>query len=113
MMRAEVDVDHDVFRAVADPTRRTILDRLARGEIPAGDLASGFDMTQAAVSQHLKVLRDAGLVGVRAEGRRRLYGLRAERLREVDDWVSTYRRFWEERLDALGRLLDEEGPCGR
>jgi DNA-binding transcriptional ArsR family regulator len=97
----------DVFRAVADPTRRAILDRLAQGERPALELAAGFDMSQPAISQHLKVLRDAGLVHQQRQGRTRIYSLRPERLRQVYDWVERYSRFWDDRLDALGRYLDQ------
>ena len=97
----------DVFRAVSDPTRRAILDRLAEGPAPATSLQAGFQMSQPAISQHLRVLREAGLVGVRRQGRYRHYHLRPEKLRAVHDWVETYRRFWDERLDALGQYLDE------
>ena len=98
----------DVFRAISDPTRRAILDRLTGGEHAAGTLAAGFPVTPGAVSQHLKVLRDAGLVRVRRDGRARLYTLAPDRLREVHDWVEHYRAFWEHSFDTLGELLDEQ-----
>lgn len=97
-----------VFRAVSDPTRRAILDRLSRGEHTAGQLQQGFEMSAPAVSQHLRVLREAGLVRQRKDGRQRVYRLQAERLREVFDWVSRYERFWEERLDRLQQILDQQ-----
>jgi DNA-binding transcriptional ArsR family regulator len=98
----------DVFLAIADPTRRAILHRLAHGEQTAGDLAAPFDTTQSAISQHLGILRDAGLVRVRSEGRRRVYHLRPAPLKRVARWVAHYERFWNERLDAIGEYLDRE-----
>ncbi len=98
----------DVFRAIADPNRRRILDLLAGGEAPAQELAARFDMSFAAVSQHLKVLLDAGLVARRAEGRSRIYRLTPERLRTVEEWAASYRKFWEAALERLGEYLDSE-----
>ena len=95
----------NVFRAVADSTRRELLDRLAEGEQPVTRLAARFDMSLPAVSQHLKMLREAGLVAERREGRQRLYRLRATPLKEVADWVSHYDRFWRSKLKALGEHL--------
>lgn len=96
----------DVFHAVADPTRRRLLDRLARSESPVNALAAPFRMSRPAVSQHLRILRDAGLVTVRRSGRARLYRLEARRLREVYDWVAHYERFWKQKLKALGEYLE-------
>lgn len=95
-----------VFHAVADPTRRAVLDRLAVGERAVNDLLTHFRMSQPAFSQHLRILRDAGLVENRKDGRRRLYRLRPAALREVYDWVAHYQRFWTDRLDRLGAYLD-------
>lgn len=97
----------DVFRAVSDPARRAILDLLAGGERAVGELLGHFTFSQPALSKHLRVLRDAGLVAARRTGRERRYSLRAERLKTVADWVRHYERFWGERLDALGNLLEE------
>jgi DNA-binding transcriptional ArsR family regulator len=97
----------DVFHAIADPNRRRLLDVLAEGDAPAQDLAGRFSISFAAVSQHLKVLREAGLVASRAEGRQRIYRLTPERLQMVNDWTGRYRRFWEGRLERLGLYLDE------
>ena len=97
-----------VFRAVSDPSRRAILDLLAEGERAVNDLLAHFEFSQPALSKHLRVLREAGLVGVRAVGRERRYSLQAEGLRSVADWVAHYEKFWSERLDALGEVLDEE-----
>jgi DNA-binding transcriptional ArsR family regulator len=94
-----------VFRALADPTRRALLGRLAAGEMPVGELVAQTPMTQSAVSQHLRVLKDAGLVAERRSGRMNLYSLRPEPLRLVQDWLSHYERFWAERLDRLGAVL--------
>lgn len=98
-----------VFRAVADPSRRAILDLLADGDRAVMDLLSNFEFSQPALSKHLRILRDAGLVVVNAVGRQRRYALRAEGLRPVADWVAHYKQFWNDRLDALGQLLDDGG----
>jgi|SRR4051794_35776819 DNA-binding transcriptional ArsR family regulator len=98
----------DVFHAIADPNRRRMLDTLAGGELAAQELARQFDMSFAAVSQHLKVLHEAGLVERRAQGRQRIYRLAPSRLREVEDWTARYRRFWRGRLRRLHAYLDEE-----
>jgi DNA-binding transcriptional ArsR family regulator len=95
-----------VFHAVADPTRRAVLDLLSAGERAVNDLLAHFRMTQPALSQHLRILRDAGLVENRRDGRRRLYRLRPAPLREVYDWAAHYQRFWTDRLDRLGAFLD-------
>jgi len=97
----------DVFAAISDPTRRQLLDVLGRGEQPVKRLAEPFAMSRPAISQHLAILRKAGLVGVRRVGRERRYHLIAVRLREVYDWAAHFERFWHEKLAALGRYLDE------
>ena len=91
----------DALRALADPSRRTIVERLARGPLTAGELAGLLPIARPGVSRHLRVLREAGLVDVRAEAQRRVYSLRAEPLGEIDEWLGTYRMLWEQRLDAL------------
>jgi DNA-binding transcriptional ArsR family regulator len=95
----------DVFRAVADPTRRELLDRLAEGDESMMKLADSFAMSLPAVSQHLKVLREAGLVEERRDGRMRVYTLIPGPLREVSDWVHHYEQFWQTRLRKLGNHL--------
>jgi DNA-binding transcriptional ArsR family regulator len=91
---------------LGDPARRRLLELLAEGEQSAGDLVEvlrrEFGISQPAVSQHLRVLRENGFASVRAEGRRRLYAVDAEPLRQVDEWLDRFRRFWDVRLDALG-----------
>jgi DNA-binding transcriptional ArsR family regulator len=94
------------FAALADPTRRDILARLAHGEATVSELAEPFDISFAAVSKHLRVLRDAGFVEARVEGQRRVYHIRPEPLREVDAWLAPFRQFWTEHVDALERHLD-------
>ena len=93
------------FAALADPTRRAILARLALGETDVGELARPFDMTLPAISKHLKVLERAGLIARGREAQRRPCRLAAEPLREVLEWVSDYRGFWEQRLDRLEAYL--------
>ena len=93
------------FAALADPTRRAILARLTQGETSVGDLAEPFDMSLPAVSKHLKVLERAGLVSRGRDAQRRPCRLAAAPLHEIADWVATYRRFWEQRLDRLEDYL--------
>jgi DNA-binding transcriptional ArsR family regulator len=95
------------YAALSEPHRRQILDVLRGGERPVGDLVERLDLTQPGVSKHLRVLREAGLVAVRADGRRRLYALRPQPLAEVDAWLEPYRAFWSGCLDALERHLEE------
>ena len=96
------------FEVLAEPTRRRILDLLLDGERAVGELVKRLAISQPGVSKHLRVLRDAGLVSVRTEAQRRIYGIRPEPLEEVAEWLEPYRRLWSERLDALERHLDEE-----
>ena len=98
----------DVFAAVGDPTRRRVLDLLRRGELPVRRIAAPFAVTRPAISQHLRILREAGLVRVRRQGRERRYRLRGEQLRTVYVWVGHYERFWTEKLHALGACLDAD-----
>jgi DNA-binding transcriptional ArsR family regulator len=95
----------DAFVALADPTRRQIIQSLAAGESGFGDIADQFEMSRPAVSQHLKVLREAGLVAVRKDAQRRIYRIEASGFEEVDEWLGSVRRFWNERLDNLERVL--------
>lgn len=104
---ANVMASSDVFRAVADPTRRAVLELLRESELSATELAEPFLMSQPAISQHLRVLREAGLVSVEKVGRQRKYALNPEPLRAIDDWIAHYRVFWPSRLDRLGKLLEE------
>src|SRR5439155_14468177 len=94
------------FEVLAEPRRREILDLLRTGERPVGDLVERLALTQPAVSKHLKVLREAGLVDVRQDAQRRWYRLRLEPLVELDEWLRPYREMWNRSLDALERHLD-------
>ena len=95
------------FAALADPTRRAILARLAKGEASVLELAAPFDMSQPAISKHLKVLERAGLIARGREAQWRPCKLEAEPLKEIADWVGEYRKFWEERFDRLDEYLRE------
>jgi DNA-binding transcriptional ArsR family regulator len=90
------------LEALADPTRRTIVELLAAGERSAGEIAAQFETSRPGVSRHLRVLREQGLVHAREEGRLRLYSLEPGPLEELDEWLARYRSFWTNRLDALG-----------
>lgn len=95
---------------LAEPTRRQILDLLLRNECSVKDVVAALGIGQPSASKHLKVLREAGLVTVRAEQQRRIHRLRAAPLRELDEWLAPYRVAWADRLDALERHLDEIDP---
>ena len=97
----------DTFIALADPTRRQIIESLATGETSFGELADKFEMSRPAVSQHLKVLRDAGIVTARADAQRRIYRLSDNSLDEVEAWIGKVREFWTQRLDRLEQVLAE------
>ncbi len=102
-------IETGVFQAIADPTRRQILTQLRGGdEQTPTQIAAPLTMTLSAVSQHLKILREAGLVSVRRSGRERWYRLEAHPLREVSEWTRTYERFWTEKIEALSDYLDEQ-----
>jgi DNA-binding transcriptional ArsR family regulator len=94
------------FAVLAEPHRRQILDLLLEAERPVGELVGETRLSQPAVSKHLKVLRDAGLVDVRTDAQRRIYSVKPEPLRAVDAWIAPYRRLWAERLRALEHHLD-------
>ena len=97
----------DAFNAVAEPRRRQILDVLAEGERPVNDLVVELALPQPQVSKHLRVLREVGLVGMRANGRQRLYRLNGRALKPIHDWVKDYERTWSERFDQLDVVLEE------
>jgi DNA-binding transcriptional ArsR family regulator len=94
------------FEVLAEPNRRRILDLLRTEERPVGDLVAELAVSQPAVSKHLRILREAGLVEVRPDAQRRLYRVRPEPLRALDEWLEPYRRMWASRLDDLERHLD-------
>jgi len=100
------------FEVLAEPRRRQILDLLLSSELPVGRLVEAMSVSQPAVSKNLRVLRQAGLVDVRTEGQRRIYRVRAEPLRAVDEWLAPYRAMWAARLDALDRHLETMDHSG-
>ena len=97
----------DVFNAVAEPRRREIVDFVAGGERPVGDIVDALGLGQPQVSKHLRVLREVGVLRVRGEGRRRLYRLNADALRPIDEWVRRFERLWSERFEVLDVVLAE------
>jgi DNA-binding transcriptional ArsR family regulator len=98
----------DALAALAEPTRRRIVDRLGTSERSVGELVEALDLSQPAVSKHLRVLREAGVVSCRAAAQRRLYRVDPRPLRELDEWLAGYRRLWDTHLDALERHLDDQ-----
>jgi DNA-binding transcriptional ArsR family regulator len=98
----------EVFEALADPTRRRIVELLAEGERSAGELAGEFRLTRPAVSKHLRVLREAGVVDVRGDAQRRIYRLEPEALGAAEEWLARHRGFWQRRLDALEAHIEKE-----
>ncbi|WP_416416687.1 ArsR/SmtB family transcription factor [Paenarthrobacter aromaticivorans] len=98
----------DVFGALANPSRRTILDSLRKGPLTAGDLTGRLDLSRSTASEHLAVLREAGLIREERQGRNRIYHLEATGLRDASNWLKNYEQYWNQRLDALAELLDEE-----
>lgn len=97
-----------VFQTLADPSRLRIVEALLSGEHAVNDLVARMDIHQSGVSRHLRILEEAGFVRMRPDGAKRLYSLRAEPFRELDDWVNQYRRLWEARLDAFGEALERK-----
>jgi DNA-binding transcriptional ArsR family regulator len=102
----------DAWAALADPTRRRILELLAEEELDAGAIAAHFSVSQPAVSRHLRVLREAAIVDARVDAQRRVYRLRPERFAQLDEWLSRYRTFWTNRLDALDVELRRDARKG-
>jgi DNA-binding transcriptional ArsR family regulator len=98
----------DVLAVLAEPTRRRIVDALRRSESSVGDLVTALDMSQPAVSKHLRVLREAGVVSVRTAAQQRIYRLEPGPFRDLDAWLTPYRRLWTTHLDALERHLDSK-----
>jgi DNA-binding transcriptional ArsR family regulator len=98
----------DAFEAIAEPNRRRILDLLRAGERPAGEVVEALAISQPGVSKHLRLLREAGLVRVRADGQRRLYSVEPRQLAAIDEWLRPHLEFWRGRLDDLEGYLKEE-----
>ena len=102
--------DTDIFRALADPTRRAVFERLVRAEKTVSELRAVMPVSQPAISQHLAVLRDAGLVTERREGRFSYYRIAPQALTPLADWVERYRTFWPDRVEMLKQTLKEMEP---
>lgn len=100
-------IEADIFRALADPTRRAVFERLSAGEMSVSELKAGFEVSQPAISQHLAALRGAGLVAERREGRHAYYRLAPEGLAPLAQWIDRYRAFWPERIERLKDVLKE------
>lgn len=98
----------DVFQAIADPTRREIIDLLAGQSLPINDVAEKFDISRPAVSKHLKILNECGLIVIRQEGRKRYCRADTSKLLEVMEWANRYRKFWDEKLNALESALAKD-----
>ncbi len=104
----------DVYSAIADPTRRGLLKRLAEeGERNVTELLEPLAISQPALSKHLRILREAGLVERHKQGRMRVYSIQAGRLRQVHDWITYFERFWDDKLDALDVYLDKKKAAKR
>ena len=106
--KSGAQADVDVYGAIAHPVRRQLLDMLRDKERSVKELSEPFDMSRPAISQHLRILLDVGLVSEQRKGRERRYQLHAEGLREVQHWLETYQRFWQDRLAALGNFLEDK-----
>lgn len=96
----------DSFHTLADPARRRVVDALSRGEQQVNNLVAEVGIHQSGVSRHLRILHEAGFVTMRPDGQRRLYSLKPDRFRELDEWLAKYRELWEARLDRFGAALD-------
>ncbi len=106
-MQNEAAPENKVFQALADPSRRAIFESLMHGEAAVKDLTARFDISQPAISQHLAILKDAGLVTSRREGRRVYYRVEPGGMKPLIDWIAHYRSFWAERVERLEQLLEE------
>jgi DNA-binding transcriptional ArsR family regulator len=100
----------DVFQAIADPNRRAIIGLLATKSLTLGEVAENFDVSRPAISKHIKILSECGLVVVTQQGRERYCELKLQKLREVSEWLDQYRVFWTNKLDALESFLNQEAP---
>jgi DNA-binding transcriptional ArsR family regulator len=103
----------DPFQALADPTRRCIVEALRAGERQVNDIVAQAGIHQSGVSRHLRILNEAGFVSMRPDGQRRLYCLRPEPFRELDKWLAQYRNLWEARLNRLGAALEKQQSSGK
>lgn len=98
----------DVFQAIADPTRREIINLLAQNELNLNAVADNFEISRPAVSKHIKILTECGLIVIKQQGRERYCRAELKKLKEVSEWTNRYREFWNEKLDTLGSFLEDE-----
>nr|WP_294944646.1 metalloregulator ArsR/SmtB family transcription factor [uncultured Mucilaginibacter sp.] len=98
----------DVFQAIADPTRREIINMLASQQLNLNAVADKFDISRPAISKHIRILTECGLVVIKQQGRERFCHANFKKLKQVEDWAAQYRRFWNDKLDALENFLDNE-----
>ena len=103
-----MDARRDVFQAIADPTRREIIHLIAQQPRHLNDIAAHFPVSRQAVSLHIKILTECGLIEIRQQGRERFCEARLEKLQEVQDWIAQYQNFWTQKMQALKQFLDEE-----
>ena len=102
-----MEARRDVFRAIADPTRREIINLVSYSPLNLNAIAENFDMSRQAISLHIKILTECGLIEIRHQGRERYCEARLAKLGEVSQWIEQYRQFWETKMDALGNFLDK------
>lgn len=102
-----MEARRDVFQAIADPTRRAIIGMIAKEPVNINTIAEQFDVSRQAVSLHLKILAECGLLKVKQQGRERICEAKLEKLGEVNEWITQYKQFWEMKLDALGKFLTD------
>lgn len=95
----------DVFQAIADPTRRDILSLIANEPLNLNSIAENFEMSRPAISQHIKILDESGLIVIHKKGRQRFCHIRPQKIKEVDNWLEPFRKMWEDRFDQLGKVL--------
>jgi DNA-binding transcriptional ArsR family regulator len=103
---------HDVFQAIADPTRRKVLQLLAEGDLPISEITSHFSMSRTAIAKHLHILSEAELVSGRKVGREKRFRLQPEPLAELKQWLSFYDRFWDNKLSILKHVIENSGENG-
>ncbi|MGK9124115.1 winged helix-turn-helix transcriptional regulator [Olivibacter sp. LS-1] len=101
-----METRRDVFQAIADPTRRAIIGMIAKEPVNVNTIAEQFDVSRQAISLHLKILAECGLLNMKQQGRERICEAKLEKLNEINEWVSQYKQFWESKLDALGKFLN-------
>jgi len=107
MRKTTGQVDTDIFAAIAHPVRRQILDTLMQGDMTVTALSAPYDISRSAISQHLSILMESGLVAMEKRGREHYYQLRPENLNEIARWIGQYEHFWQQKLDALGDYLND------